>query len=111
MITKGTEEYRMAGELARKLYSYANTSTSARYERAAREAMVDRFRIGISIFCDGVESLNVFASNIAKTVNASTRTAKYQAAFMSEKQAWCLACAAIEGGVDYSFFIDNEDED
>jgi len=43
--------------------------------------------------------LNVFASNVAKTIDEKCTYPSFKIANMSSKQAWILACAAIENNI------------
>lgn len=112
MLTKGTAEYKRASELAKRIYHYANATNTYRYERERGEQLIDFSRKAIYELCVAIEDLNVFSSAIATTVKASTSTCRNHAAFVSEKQAWCLACAAIENKINVVDFLgENEDEE
>ena len=50
-------------------------------------------------FLSRIINLNVFASNVAKTIDEKCTYPSFKIANMSSKQAWILACAAIENNI------------
>lgn len=95
MITKGTKEYKEAQELANKLSEYANT------ERYNNNSFFNIAFNDLASFISKIKSLNVFASNIATTVDNGMNPYGFKVANLSSKQAWILACAGIENGISF----------
>jgi hypothetical protein len=95
MITKGTNEYKKAQELANNLLNDASKSRKgdSSYFDIAYE------KVGRMLF--KVKELNEFASNIATTVEKTMTPYGSVVARMSSKQAWIIACAAIENNIEY----------
>ncbi len=88
MLQKGTENYKKAQRFADILEScglsrnfYDNNDWF--FDQVIRD----------------VKSLNCFAAEIAKTISAGMEKYKYPR--VSSKQAWILACACVENGLDY----------
>ena len=97
MITKGTEEYKKAQELATKLFDYSKTK-HASYSYTSYKIFCEM----IGEFCNKIMRLGGFAAQVAKTVDDSILADnKYQVANISSKQAWILACTAIENGIEF----------
>lgn len=93
-IVKGTEAYIAAQKLADQIQGWAEKTR--RYDNSY-------FNLGIEVlgrFLSKMEDLDCFAAQIAKTVNASINVYGYQVARCSSKQAWILACAAIENNIE-----------
>lgn len=108
MITKGTQEYKMAGEMARQIEVCANDTGYARYDRYAAQMKREFGAMTLRTFLEKVVALNVFASKIAESVLATMKPEYKKVALCSSKQAWCLACAAIENNIE---FYENFDEE
>lgn len=94
MITKGTEEYRKAQKMAWSL------------ERAAKQSQINS--AGYTMYLDElckflrkIMALDCFAAQVAKTVDSKMDGRSYYVASISSKQAWILACAAVENNVEY----------
>lgn len=51
-------------------------------------------------FLRKVMALDCFAAQIAKTIDASIDIYGYKVANVSSKQAWILACAAVENNIE-----------
>ena len=88
MIQKGTADYKKAQKFAGILEScglsknfYDNNDWF--FDQVIRD----------------VKELSSFASEIAKTIYAGM--VKYKYPRVSSKQAWILACACVENGLDY----------
>ena len=88
MITKGTNEYKKAQQMA-NLFADA----------CMDKAHYDRFGMYVEMAVEDVKKLNTFAAEVAKTIDAAIT--KYGMPRMSAKQAWILACACVENGYDY----------
>lgn len=95
MITKGTNEYKAAQQMANNLADYANTN------RQGGASIWDLSYEKVARFLLAVKDLGTFASEIAKTVESSMNCYGYQVARMSSKQAWILACAAVENKIEF----------
>ena len=111
MITKGTQEYEKASKLARLITSAAGNTGYARYEKAQAMDQKDFDDRTLRAFLKRIEVLGVFASKIAESVLATMSCTKPYApvALCSSKQAWCLACAAVEANI--SFYEDDDDDE
>lgn len=92
MITKGSSDYKKAQELANEIQSVSRVKRTEgqRFEYSFNK---------IGIFVDSIMKLNVFASNIATTIDKGMNPYGYQVANVSSKQAWILACAAVENNI------------
>lgn len=93
MITKGTEDYKKAQKLANQIQNYASTSRTNSFFNIAFE--------GLGRFIENIKDLGIFASQIAETVDKSMDVYGYSVANVSSKQAWILACAAVENNVEF----------
>ena len=92
MITKGTENYKRASELANELMRLANVSRrDTSYFDLAFE------KLGRAL--NEVSGTGTFAADIAKTVDSTMNVYGGQVAKLSTKQAWCLACCMVELGI------------
>ena len=93
MITKGTEEYKMAQQMAGQI------------ERAAKQSHVssyfEMYFEQLSSFLNKVMSLDCFAAQVAKTIDSKMDGYSYYVASVSSKQAWILACAAVENNIEF----------
>lgn len=94
MLTKGSVEYKKAQEIANEIQSVASVK---RTEGQWFEHSFNK----MGVFVDSIIKLNVFASNIATTVDKAMNPYGYQVANISSKQAWILACAAVENNVNF----------
>ena len=92
MVTKGSSDYKKAQELANEIQS---VSSVKRTEGQWHELSFNK----MGNFLQSIINLNVFASNIATTVDKSMNPYGYQVANISSKQAWILACAAVENNI------------
>lgn len=96
MITKGTENYAKAQKIANEIV------VMAAYNRNGNgTSMMEMAFNKIGRLVAGIAELNCFAAQIAKTVDSSMNPYGYQVARISSKQAWILACAAIENGIEF----------
>ena len=96
MITKGTADYKRAQDLANEL------QTVAAYQRWNNNSMFKLFFDPFYRLINEVKDLGVFASQVAETIDSKCNPYGYKIANLSSKQAWILACAAIENNVDCS---------
>ena len=93
-ITKGTEAYAAVQRMANEIQGWAEKTR--RYDN-------HYFNLGIEVlgrFLSKIQTLDCFAAQIAKTVDASINVYGYQVARCSSKQAWILACAAVENNIE-----------
>lgn len=96
MITKGTREYKKAQD-------YANTiQMAAQVKRTEGFWFTTNFD-KLGSFLQSIIELNIFASQVAKTIDNSLNPYGYQVANISSKQAWILACAAVENNIEEIF--------
>lgn len=99
MITKGTENYKHAQEMANTLTNLADIRKSDkgpfRYESPYEEEVKS-----LNKALQQIISFGGFAANVAETVLKSV--GKYaKVAYISDKQAWILACAIVENGITF----------
>lgn len=93
-ITKGTEAYAQAQKIANSIQGWAEKTR--RYDNFY-------FNLGIEVlaaFLNKIMALDCFAAQIAKTVDSSINVYGYKVANVSSKQAWILACAAVENNIE-----------
>ena len=93
-MQKGTNEYKKAQALANQ---FIDDSKVGRINSMKFEMEYDQ----VGRFLMKIEELNTFASQVAKTVLKTQGPYRRQVAFLSSKQAWIIACAAIENGIEY----------
>lgn len=95
MITKGTEAYASAQKIANKIQDYASK------ERWNNHSFFGIALEDLARFLSKIMELDCFAAQIAKTVDSTIDNHGYQVARCSSKQAWILACAAVENGIEF----------
>lgn len=96
MLTKGSKEYKKAQEIANEIQSVANVK---RTEGQWFELSFNK----MSLFIQSIIDKNLFASQVANTIDKGMNPYGYQVANISSKQAWILACAAVENNIVVSF--------
>lgn len=94
-ITKGTEAYTQAQKLANKIQNYADI------ERWNNHSFFGIALEDLARFLCQIMSLDCFAAQIAKTVDSTIDCYGYKVARCSSKQAWILACAAVENNINF----------
>lgn len=94
MLQKGTENYKKAQEIA---FYIESESKNGRNDDLSYELSCDR----IARFLVKVKETNTFASKIAETIEKNMDTCTKQVAYISDKQAWILACCAVENKIEY----------
>lgn len=94
-IVKGTEAYKSAQEIANKIQAYAEK------ERWNNNSFFIIALEDLASFLRKIMALDCFAAQIAKTVDSTINPYGYQVARCSSKQAWILACAAVENGINF----------
>jgi hypothetical protein len=93
MITKGTQQYTEAQKLANDLVKMASK------ERWNDNTLFKLYFDPMARFLDQVEKINGFAAQVAKTINDKMDPYGKQVAYISSKQSWIIACAAIENDI------------
>lgn len=94
-IVKGTEAYAQAQKIANLLQAYAE---------ATRWNENHSFNVGfeyIGAFLNKIRAIDCFAAKVAETVEKTMNPYGYKVAAVSSKQAWILACAAVENGIEF----------
>lgn len=94
MITKGTPQYTEAQKMANQLTRMAG------YDRLYQNSLYEISFNTMGIFLEKIKKLNVFASQIAETVYKTMMVYGRCICKMSDKQAWSLACAAVENNIE-----------
>ena len=94
-IEKGTEAYKNAQTIANKIQDYAGK------QRWNNNSFFSIALDTLSQFLGQIMTLDCFAAQIAKTVDSTINPYGYQVARCSSKQAWILACAAVENGINF----------
>ena len=97
MLIKGSKEYSAAQALANKLVRIADT------DRIYCNSLWNIYDNELGLFIEKIMKLSGFAAEIAATVEKSMRNPYRSGAVarISSKQAWVIACAAIENGIEY----------
>lgn len=99
MITKGTEDYKRAQELANDIKRVAG------YNEWKDNSLFNLWNDSFDRFVREVANTDTFGANIAKTVYASMEANEGRRdrsmANVSDKQAWILATTAIELGISF----------
>lgn len=95
MIAKNTTEYKKAQTIANNLVADANIN------RRNNNSYFDIASETVGRFVFAISKLDAFAAKIAETVDKSMNPYGYQVARISDKQAWILACAAVENNIEY----------
>lgn len=94
MINKGTPQYTAAQEMANKITRIAG------YERRNNSTIYNVWYDPFGAFLDKVKKVDGFAAQVAGTVEAKMDPYGFKMANCSSKQAWIIACAAIENGIE-----------
>ena len=98
MLTKGTSDYKKAQQSANAIAYWASCS------RSHGQLIWGESEVELSQTLDEIiEKVQGFAAEVAKTVKATTRQWTDKAvtvARCSDKQAWILACACVENGIE-----------
>ena len=98
MLEKGTEQYKKAQNLANRIQRVSG------YERWNNNSMYNLFVGEFYRFINDIKKLDVFASQIAETIDKGYKVNGFKIANVSSKQAWILACAAIENNINTENF-------
>ena len=94
-LVKGTADYKKAQELANEIVRVAG------YQRKNNSTLFDLYFDPFFSFIMKIKNLGVFASKIAETIDSQANPFGYQIARVSDKQAWILACAAVENNIEF----------
>lgn len=94
MITKGSNEYKKAQEIANKIQGWADT------ERMHTTLFHDA-SIELGCLINAVKKTDTFAAKIAETIEKSMRPNGFILANISSKQAWIIACAVVENNIEF----------
>lgn len=86
------EQYKSTQNLAEYIKMF---SLRQRVNQQTFEQHFDKF----GYFLEQIKNLDTFASKVAETVEKSMNVCGRQIAFVSSKQAWVLACAAVENNI------------
>lgn len=94
MLTKGSQEYKKAQELANQIQNWADTE---------RMHVTSFHNASIELGCliHNIKKTDTFAAKIAETIEKSMNPYSYILARVSSKQAWVLACAAVELNINF----------
>ena len=95
MITKGTAEYKKASQLANEI------ADAASKERRNNNSVFEMYFEKVGRFVMGIQKVGGFASQVAETIDKTMNPYGFKVANVSSKQAWILACAAIENGIEF----------
>lgn len=90
-----TQDYSKKQEMAREI------EKSVERECTGLSFEVEFERMGK--FLDAIKKLGVFASQVADTVEKTMNPYSNKVARISSKQAWILACAAVENNIEFAF--------
>lgn len=88
-------DYKMKQEVARKIEDYAKT------DRWNNNSFFEIAFNDLGRMLDSVSKLNLFAAKVAETVEKTMNPYGKQVAFISSKQAWILACAVVDNGIEF----------
>ena len=91
-VEKGNKYYRAAQEIANELVWMAGVG---RNDGNAFSRAFD----SVGFFCHDIQQVSGFAANVAKTVHDRMSPYGKQVAYISPKQAWVLAVAAVENRI------------
>ena len=92
-MEKNSANYKAAQNIANNLTSAAGVTRNA-------HMMWESNGDAIGHFCEKVARLGGFAAEVAKSVDATVLKG-FTAARISSKQAWILACAAVENDIEF----------
>lgn len=89
-----TNDYKAKQNIARQIEDYANT------DRIYQNSFFNIAFNDLGSFISKIMKLEVFAAQVAATVDKSMNPYNRYVAKVSSKQAWILACAAFENGIE-----------
>lgn len=94
MLQKGTTEYRKAQTVANDLRDLAAM------DKWNNNSIFELSFGQIDAFLEKVKETNTFAAKVAETVLGKMNPYNQKVAFISDKQSWILAAAAVEAGIE-----------
>lgn len=94
-MTKGTPEYKKAQEIANAIQDYAAT------DRWNNNSFFEIAFNRLGAFIGKIQDLEVFAAQIANTIDKTMNPYGRKVANISSKQAWILAVAAVENNINF----------
>lgn len=92
---KTTNDYQAKQTIARKIEGYAKVS------RWNNNSYFDIAFEGLGRFIASMMNIDGFAAQVAKTIDATMSPYNNTVARVSSKQAWILACAAVENEIEF----------
>lgn len=95
MIQRGSKEYKRAQEIAR------NLENDARLDKWNNASRWERKGDALGEFLRSMMDIEAFAAKVAETIYGTLYGSDARLAMMSSKQAWILACAAVENDINY----------
>ena len=93
MLQKGSSEYKQAQSIANEIKSLADT------DRWNNNSYFDIAFESLGKFISQIQKIDGFATKIAETVDKTMNPYGKKVAFISEKQSWILAVAAVENNI------------
>jgi hypothetical protein len=96
MIEKNSPQYKQAQEVANKIVRVAS------YERWNNQSLFNIYIDKFPQFLSCIQNIDCFAAKIATTINDKINPYGARIAFVSDKQAWILACAAVENKIEFN---------
>ena len=97
MVIKGTQQYTAAQELANNLQRIASK------QRWNDNTLFNLYFDPMANFLAKISEIEAFAAQVAKTILEKMNPYGSQVAYISSKQAWILACAAIENNIEEQY--------
>jgi hypothetical protein len=97
MITKGTPQYTAAQKVANELQAYAATN------RWNQNSRFDAAYEAVGRLVHEVKKVGGFAAQVCESIDKTMSPFGKQVAFVSSKQAWIIACAAVENNIEFNF--------
>ena len=93
MLQKGSKQYKQAQKLANEIKDMAGTDrwNNNSYFNIAFESL--------GKFISQIQKIDGFAAKIAETVDKTMNPYGKKVVFISEKQSWILAVAAVENNI------------
>lgn len=88
-------DYTKKQKVARKIEDYAKT------ERRNNNSFFGIAYDELGRLLTEIEKLEAFAAKVAATVGGTMNPYGFCVARISSKQAWILACAAVENGIEF----------
>lgn len=93
MLQKGSEQYKQAQKLANEIKDMTGT------DRWNNNSYFDIAFESLGKFIAQIQKIDGFAAKIAETVDKTMNPYGKKVAFISDKQSWILAVAAVENNI------------